>query len=1094
MNRLLCHRAVSAFAVLRFRVRGKTGGRLRGLSLSSRMPNCSHEISNMNRIWKEATVSSFVCLVNQALSIIVFAQITSGMVKGDEVAADRVEFVRDIQPLLLSRCAECHGEKAAKSGLRLDVKSAALHGGDSGAVIVPNQSAKSTLMERISSRGDDKMPPEGERLSDSQVALLKRWIDQGAVWPDGVDKFKIVDKYDWWSLRPIVRPPVPEVISRGFGAENGANKSIERVSPIDAFVIAKLREKGLNRSPEADRRTLARRAYFDLIGLPPTPEKIEAFVADTDPNAYEKLVDELLESPHYGERWARHWLDIVHYGDTHGYDKDKPRPNAWPYRDYVIRALNRDKPYSQFIEEQIAGDILSPGTEDGITATGFIAAGPWDFIGHAEVPESKTDGMIARLLDRDDMVSNVCNTFLSLTVQCARCHNHKFDPVVQEDYYRLQADFAALDRADRAYDIDPKISFRRAELLAMQNGGKEKQRQFQARVSELGGETLKGLDAKIAASNKPDIQPMAAQFGYHSQIEPKADTVKWVQVDLGQSRSFTAVQVVGCHDDFNNIGAGFGFPVRFKVEFSDDENFRQAFKLVVDQTGNDFANPGVKPLKFPVSGLSGRFVRVTATKLAPRQNDFIFALGELSVFDDAGKNVAQGKPVRGLDSIEAPPRWRTSNLVDGYYYGMTQPDGASLAELKSQREELLAKVIDAGTRAAISENDRELATTNEELAKLPPAKMVYSGMVYSGSGTFTGTGPAGGKPRTIHVLARGDVRNPLKVVGPGKVPLSPRESGEFLFPEDHTEGQRRVELAKWISAKENPLTWRSIVNRVWLYHFGRGIVDSPNDFGRMGQLPTHPELLDWLAVQFRDEGQSLKQLHRMMMTSATYRQSSSGSIESVDHASSKGKTNSSNDSVGQVDRLHDAAAVDGSNVFLWRMNRRKLEAESVRDAVLVIAGKLNREFGGPAFQDFIVEKPEHSPHYEYLLHDPEDVRIHRRSIYRFLVRSQTQPFMTTLDCADPSMSVDKRNETVTALQALALLNNRLILTMEKYMAQRIERDRTGLSQQIDYAFRLALSRSPTEAELTELTPYAQTHGLVNLCRVLLNLNEFVFVD
>ena len=1038
--------------------------------------------------------SSFVCVANKALLVIAFALVNTGLGQGDEPTSDRVDFVRDVQPLLLSRCAECHGEKVSKSGLRLDVKSAALRGGDSGAVIVPSQSAKSLLLERISSRGDDKMPPEGERLSDSQVALVKRWIEQGANWPDGVDKAKIVDKYDWWSLKPLVRPDVPVINSEIIRSANRPNAASEKISPIDAFVIAKLREKGLTPSPEADRRTLARRAYFDLIGLPPTSERVEAFMADTDPNAYEKLVDELLESPHYGERWARHWLDVVHYGDTHGYDKDKPRPNAWPYRDYVIRAFNSDKPYSQFIEEQIAGDILSPGTEDGITATGFIAAGPWDFIGHAEVPESKTDGMIARLLDRDDMVSNACNTFLSLTVQCARCHNHKFDPVVQEDYYRLQAVFAALDRADRAYDTDPNVAAKRAELLAGQKGLKEKQRQLQARVAELGGEKLKELDAQIAAANKPDVHPLAAQFGYHSQIEPKADTVKWVQIDLGQSMPVSAVQVVGCHDDFNNIGAGFGFPVRFKVELCDDENFRQAVNVVVDQTANDFVNPGVKPLNFPVSGRVGRFVRVTATKLAPRQSDFIFALGEVGIFDDAGKNVAVGRPVRGLDSIEAPPRWRASNLVDGYYYGVTQVGGATLAELKSQKEEFLASVVDAGTRAAIIENDRELVATTEELAKLPPAKLVYSGMVYSGSGAFTGTGPSGGKPRAIHVLARGDVRNPLTVVGPGKVPLFSGESGEFLVPEEHSEGQRRVALAKWISSKENPLTWRSIVNRVWMYHFGRGIVDSPNDFGRMGQLPSHPELLDWLAVQFRDEGQSLKQLHRMIMTSATYRQSSSGRDENLAVESSDRTLNSSNDVDGHSSGINNAPAVDASNIYLWRMNRRKLEAEAVRDAVLVVAGKLNRQFGGPAFQDFVVEKPEHSPHYEYLLHDPEDVRIHRRSIYRFLVRSQPQPFMTTLDCADPSMSVDKRSETVTALQALALLNNRLILTMAKYMAQRIESERTGLSQQVDYAFRLALSRPPKAEELAELTPYAETYGLVNLCRVLLNLNEFVFVD
>ena len=1052
----------------------------------------------MNRHWTRTTFfcfnfkRCFICLAYQSLLTVAVVLVTSGVGKGDEPAADRVDFVRDIQPLLLSKCADCHGANTAKGGLRLDLKSAALGGGDNGNAIVPNQSAKSLLVQRIVSRDEDGMPRDADPLSDLEVALIKRWIDQGAKWPDGVDKAKIVDKYDWWSLRSLVRPDVPAIPSDGVRSTTVAKAANEKISPIDAFVIIRLREKGLKQSPEADRRTLARRAYFDLIGLPPTPDAIDAFVADTDPNAYEKLVDELLESPHYGERWARHWLDVVHYGDTHGYDKDKPRPNAWPYRDYVIRALNSDKPYAQFIEEQIAGDILSPGTEDGITATGFIAAGPWDFIGHAEVPESKTDGMIARLLDRDDMVSNVCNTFLSLTVQCARCHNHKFDPVVQEDYYRLQAVFAALDRAERSYDIDPQISARRVELLARQKGGKDKQRQLQARVAELGGEKLKELDAKIAAANKPDVHPLAAQFGYHSQIESKADTGKWVQVDLGQSMPITSVQVVGCHDDFNNIGAGFGFPVRFKVELCDNENFRQPVNVVVDQTANDFANPGVKSQRFAVSGLSGRFVRVTATKLAPRQNDFIFALGELGVFDDAGTNVAQGKPVRGLDSIEAPPRWCTSNLVDGYYYGTTRQEG--LSELKLEREKMLATVIDDGMRAAIFENEGELSAATKELTKLPAAKLVYSGMVYTGSGSFTGTGSTGGTPRTIQVLARGDVRNPLSNVGPGKVPLSLGESGEFLLAEDHTEGQRRVALAKWISSKENPLTWRSIVNRVWLYHFGRGIVDSPNDFGRMGQLPSHPELLDWLAVQFRDEGQSLKQLHRMIMTSATYRQTSNGRDENLVADSSAGKLTSSNDADGQSSELNNALAVDSSNIYLWRMNRRKLEAEAVRDAVLVVAGKLNRQSGGPAFQDFIVEKPEHSPHYEYLLHDPEDVRIHRRSIYRFLVRSQPQPFMTTLDCADPSMSVDKRSETVTALQALALLNNRLILTMEKYMAERIANEQTGLSQQVDYAFRLAFSRSPTAEELAELTPYAENYGLVNLCRVLLNLNEFMFVD
>lgn len=979
----------------------------------------------------------------------------------DSATKPQVDFVRDIQPLLIDRCAKCHGATTAKSGLRLDVKSAAFAGGDSGAVIVPRQSAKSALLERIASNGDDKMPPEGEPLSIEQIELIKRWIDQGAVWPDGVDRAKVVDKYDWWSLKPLSRPNVPDIAV----PKNGRDQSI---SPIDAFILAKLHEKELSPSPEADRRTLARRLYFDLTGLPPAPEDVDAFVSDTNPNAYERLVDKLLESPHYGERWARHWLDVVHYGDTHGYDKDQPRPNAWPYRDYVVRSFNSDKSYSRFIEEQIAGDILAPGSVDGLIATGFISAGPWDLIGHAEVPETKIDGMIARNLDRDDMVTNTCNTFLSLTVQCARCHNHKFDPVSQEDYYRLQAVFAALDRADRTYDIDPNVGQQRAALTTLQKELRERQRQNEVKIAELGGQTLKDLDERIVAARKPDAHPLVAQFGYHSQISPTPDVSKWVQVDLGEVQSLQTIEIVGCHDDFNGIGAGFGFPPRFKIELSSHENFDGPVTLVADLTDKDFPNPGVKPLKFAVSGASARFVRITATKLALRQNDYIFSLAELMALDASGKNVAKERPVRGLDSIEAPVRWRQSNLVDGYYYGVAATSTESLAELKKQRDELLAKTIDPVLRSSFDEATKSLQTITDSIAKLPPPQRVYSGMIHTGGGTFNGTGASGGKPRPIRILARGDVTNPGAIVGPGTVRLNASAAGEFSLPDDHSEGQRRVALARWITDKDNPLTWRSIVNRVWQYHFGQGIVDSPNDFGRMGQRPSHPELLDWLAVEFRDGGQSLKQLHRLIVTSATYRQ------------------RSTNDD--------DTHSSDSGNVYLWRMNRRKLEAEAVRDAALAVAGKLNRQIGGPAFQDFVVEKPEHSPHYEYQLHDPEDERIHRRSIYRFLVRSQPQPFMTTLDCADPSMSVDKRNETVTALQALALLNNRLMLTMAKYMAARVQKEESDDSKQIDYAFRLALSRLPTEDERAELIAYAKAHGMVSVCRVLMNLNEFVFVD
>jgi hypothetical protein len=605
------------------------------------------------------------------------------------------------------------------------------------------------------------------------------------------------------------RPSVPTVKQSGWAR-----------TPIDLFILAKLEQLGMAPSPEADRATLIRRLFFDLIGLPPTPAQIEGFVHDSRPDAYERLIDRLLASPAYGERWARHWLDVVHYGETHGYDKDKPRPNAWPYRDYVIRSFNSDKPYARFVQEQLAADVLFPDEPSLIPALGFISAGPWDFIGHAEVPETKIDGKVARHLDRDDMATNTIQTFTSLTIQCAQCHNHKFDPISQEDYYSVQAVFAALDRTDRTYDTEPAPARMRAEL--------------------------------------------------------------------------------------------------------------------------------------------------------------------------------KGKP--------------------------------------------------------------------KELAALPPPKIAYIGAVHAGEGAFRGTGHDGGKPRPIHVLARGNVLKPGVEVGPGALSTVKQLPGRFNLPSNHREGDRRAALAQWLTDAKNPLTWRSIVNRVWHYHFGKGIVETPNDFGRNGQLPTHPELLDWLAVEFRDNGQSLKGLHRLIVTSATYRQSSAGKST--------------------------CEKIDANNRYLWRMNRRRLEAEAVRDSVLLIAGKLDRTMYGPSFQDFVIDKPEHSPHYEYQLADPEDPKIHRRSIYRFIVRSQQQPFMTTLDCADPSMQVDRRNESNSALQALAMLNNDLMVVMAKHYAQKLEHSGAPVEQ----AYFQCLGRVPTDEERDALREFVRKHGMANVCRVLFNLNGFAFED
>ncbi len=706
--------------------------------------------------------------------------------------AEDAFFRERVAPIFEARCVACHEGEKPKGGLSLVSADAFLKGGDSGPAVVASKPGESLLVEYIS--GDEPaMPQDDEPLSQDDVATIRSWIERGAAWPE---ELELTDKRErdrnWWSLQPLVRPALP-VIESGWPR-----------TPIDAFIGAKLAEKGLSLSKEADRATLIRRLYFDLVGLPPTYDEVQAFANDPDPNAYEKLVDRLLESPRYGERWGRHWLDVAHYGDTHGYDKDKLRQNAWPYRDYVIRSFNEDKPYSRFVEEQIAGDVLYPGTADGIIATGFLVAGPFDYVGQIELAEGTLAKAITRNLDRDDMVSTTIATFNSMTAHCARCHNHKFDPITQEDYYSLQAVFAGIDRADREF---------------------------------------------------------------------------------------------------------------------------------------------------------------------------------------------------------APAEGETASRV----------------------------VFAASTEFGVL-------------------------------GQFT---PTHGKARAVHMLKRGNEKDPGSEVGPGTCSYLIELPSRFDVPKDEAEGARRAALAKWIVDKRNPLTWRSIVNRVWQYHFGRGIVDSPNDFGRMGALPTHPELLDWLAVEFRDGEQSIKQLHRLICTSAVYRQESVGKAE--------------------------YESIDGANQFLWRMNRRKLEAETVRDAVLSVAGKLDLSAGGPGYRAFGFVDDE-SPHYDYAAYDPDDPQSHRRSVYRVIVRSVPDPFMATLDCADASALVAKRNETVTPLQSLALLNNRFMVRMAEHFAARVESAGDDTPTQLREAWRLALGREPTEDELVELSAYAAKHGLPNACRVLLNANEFVFVD
>jgi mono/diheme cytochrome c family protein len=1162
---------------------------------------------------------------------------------GDALFRDKVA------PIFEAHCVICHNADAHKGGHALDSAAGLAAGGPHGPILVPGKPDASKIIEMVSGP-DPKMPKKGDPLTAAEVKTLRDWIAAGAPHPAEftlTDKFKIGG--DWWSLKPIVKAEPPKLA--------GDDAKWAR-TPIDAFVVAKLREKGLAPSPEADRRTLIRRLYFDLVGLPPAPEAVDAFVADADPKAYEKLVDTLLASPQYGERWARHWLDVVHYGDTSGYDKDKTRPNAWPYRDYVIRSLNDDKPYARFVQEQLAGDVLFPGSPDGIIGLGFIAAGPFDWVGHVEVPESKLDGKVCRNLDRDDMVMNTMSTFVSQTAHCARCHNHKFDPIVQEDYYSLQAVFAAVDRADRPFDADPASGAKRKLVADRRDALAQQRAALATKIDSLKSPELVALEARaadihkaIASLPKPAGEAKDHTLGYHSAIEPKPDVTKWVQVDLGSSQPIEHLFLIGANVVYGKSkGPGFGFPIRFKIEASDDPRFAAGVTLIADHTAADYPNPGDAPVGFAVPrGTRARHLRVTGTKLYDRSDDFIMAISELVALS-GGRNIAQNAAVTALDSIEAPPGWSAKYLTDGFFgvtgfsqlatnapadspsngyhsgiepkvdvtkwvqvdLGQAMPlerislfparptdfrdapgfgfparykveasmdaqftapvvladrtaadvanpgeqtvviepkaivaryvrvtatklwertgdyvfalaemqiesggrnvaDGAQvtaldsieqgrwstrnlvdgynsrnriagaatnvlalfadrlkldteLQQVHSRRTELLGRLVDQGTRDQLAVVERELAVAEASLSAAP-----QQGMVFAAASQFPAAGShiaTGGKPREIFVLRRGEITSPMQKAGPGTIAVADLPS-RFNLPENATEGDRRAALANWITDRRNPLTWRSIVNRVWHYHFGHGIVDSPNDFGRMGQQPTHPQLLDWLAAEFRDGPQSIKALHRLIVTSAVYRQSSAGNAA--------------------------MEKIDSSNQYLWRMNRRRLEAESLRDAVLAVSGKLDMKMYGPGFFLFgFID--DHSPHYLYEKHDPDDPASLRRSVYRFIVRSVPDPFMTTMDCPDPSLIAEKRNETVTALQSLSMLNNALMVRQAEHFAKRIEAMAPDAPGRIAAAFRLAFDRRPTDEEASLLAAYAQKNGLPNTCRLIYNMNEFIFID
>jgi len=858
----------------------------------------------------------------------------------------------------------------------------------------------------------------------------------------------------WWALQSLKRPIIPEEASKFSGWAS---------NPIDRFIALKYLEHGFAPSLQADRVSLIRRASFDLTGLPPSSLEVDAFLNDDSPDAYENLIEHLLASPRYGERWARHWMDVVHYAETHGHDEDAIRENAWPYRDYLIESFNSDKPYAQFVREQVAGDVLFQDQPSAVRAIGMLATGPWDESSQMGISDGTIDKKIAQYLDRDDMVATVMSTFVSTTVHCARCHDHKFDPVSMDDYYSLQAVFSGVDKVDRPYDLNAQVAKRREQLLD------EKAKLDHGELPHL-------LPNHLLLADR-EQQLRLGQGGWVVLSGAKVQSTEGVSFEVKPDGSYLALGQAPERDT-----------VTFTVALPIDGVTAVQLDVLTDESlpkgGPGRAPNGNLHLSEIVLKVFGRPVRIVKAKA-----DFNQANWEVRHAIDGDSKTAWGvhpeesKPHRAMFVFEKPLAARKGEMIEielRQLHGGSHLIGRSRLSVTNEAKPALVEILppDVAQALAIEPPKRTAGQSKvlalyfsreanaEDLAELGERPKVYAvASDFSALGNFK---PAG-KPRDVHVLLRGSIHSPGEKAVPGALDCVDALNSRFAISSSDDEGKRRAALAAWLADEQNVLTWRSIVNRVWHYHFGRGLVGTPNDFGRMGDRPSHPELLDWLTFEFRARNGSLKWLHRTIVTSSVYQQSC------AHHA--------------------DYARRDADNRWLWRMNRARLDAESYRDSLLQLAGNIDFKMGGASARHFNMSKGVHvTPNLDYVGFDPDSPANFRRSVYRFVFRTVPDPLMQLMDCPDASQHAPKRESSVTALQALAMMNNRFLVRQSERLAKRLCHETSSLSGQVERLFELVYYRKPVPEEGRMVLALAREHGLANACRVMLNSNEFIFLN
>jgi len=962
-------------------------------------------------------------------------------------------FVERIEPLLKQYCYECHSHASGKmkGGLTLDSRSGWAEGGESGPAIVPGEPEKSLLVSAIRHESLE-MPPTG-RLADEQITDVVRWIHEGAKDPRSAVVEARPSSGDWWSLKPLVRPEIPASIK---GARN---------QEIDLFIRQKLDRHSIEPSPEADRRTLLTRLSFDLIGLPPSIEELETFERDDSPDAVSKKVDELLASPHYGERWARHWLDTIHFAETHGYEHDLPRDHAWRYRDYVIESFNRDTPWGRFIREQLAADHFFPEEPLLMRALGFLGAGTFDHSSYNTAP------ITFEYLDRDDLVTQTMAAFTSTTANCARCHAHKFDPISQEDYYALQSVFAGIIEGNVGFDEDLSVAADRRRWQSLLTAAATKDSAVLLMPEQQALTDAWEKNQSVGAIWEPlvvesvsatDSTVLSQQFdGVLVADGPRPEKDTYTVTTVTSLETITAVRL----DLLSDASLPMGGPGR-----QDNGNLHLSefeVHLVTGERDKDTASKG-KPLVF--RGASADFDQsgwtvahaidgnpATAWGIYPSVGQSHRAIFE---FEEALAMSPHNKLIVSLKQLHGG-----GHLIGRWTLSATSSPRTSLSVLPQAIEAILR--IPPETR---SQDDKvQLAAlvvnarASEAILALPAQLMVYAAAKKAGIVLAVGGSDVRdvGSPKKVSLLHRGDFDTPMADASPGALEAVDAIESRFVLEHPDRENERRGALADWIAHPDNPLSWRSCANRVWQHHMGRGICDTPSDFGRMGGMPSHPELLDWLACELRDSGGSLKHLHRLILSSDTYRQ--------------------------QSHHRADAEALDADNYLLWRMNRQRLDAESYRDTVLYVSNRLSTTMGGVSEREFVSGKPvQLTPTIDYESYDWTVPHKHRRSIYRFVWRGIPDPFMESLDFPDLGLLAPTRGFSASSLQSLSLYNNAFVLSCSESAA--------AAAGNIRSLVRNILRRDPSIEESQEFHDFVEKHSLSALARILLNSNEFLFID